>query len=247
MDLTERLNFDHQDRRDVYDYVEAHGEVRADRVRRALSLGPEAFGHHVTVLRRDGYLRKADDRLRVDYPEANAEEHDAGGLTYTIRTARQQDLSGLIDVVREVASEGTYIEAESVADLLDHERVVLRHNDVRSRMVFVACVEDAVVGWVHLDRPRTEKLAHTAVLTVGLSPTYRGRGIGSALLDRGVRWASEHGFEKLYNSVPATNAAAIDFLSARGWETEAVREDHYRIDGEYVDEVMLATGLGERG
>jgi hypothetical protein len=28
-----------------------------------------------------------------------------------------------------------------------------------------------------------------------------------------------------------------------GWETEAVREDHYSIDGEYVDEVMMAKHL----
>ncbi|WP_251330117.1 GNAT family N-acetyltransferase [Haloplanus pelagicus] len=243
MELTEQLNFDHEDRRDIYDYVEAHGDVRADQVRRALNLDPEAFGHHVTILRRDGYVRRDGNRLRVAYQEEDVEEHAAADVTFTIRAAQQRDLSGLIGVIREVAEEGTYIEAETVADLLDHEEVILRHNEVRSRMVFVACVDDEVVGWVHLDLPEMEKLAHTAVLTVGLLPTYRDHGIGTALLDRGVRWACEHGFEKLYNSVPATNEAAVDFLEAHGWETEAIREDHYHIDGEYVDEMMLATFL----
>ena len=243
MELTEQLNFDHEDRRDIYDYVEAHGEVRADRARRALNLDPEAFGHHVTILRRDGYIRREGETLRVAYREEDVEEHDAADLTYTIRAAQQRDLSGLIGVIRSVAEEGTYIEAETVADLLDHEEVILRHNEVRSRMVFVACVDEDVVGWVHLDLPETAKLAHTAVLTVGLLPTYRDHGIGSALLDRGIRWACEHDFEKLYNSVPATNEAAIEFLEAHGWETEAVREDHYRIGDEYVDEVMLASFL----
>ncbi|WP_248897209.1 GNAT family N-acetyltransferase [Haloplanus halobius] len=243
MELTEQLDFDHEDRRDIYDYVEAHGTVRADTARRALSLDPEAFGHHVTVLRRDGYLRREGDYLRVAYQAEDAEEHADADVSYTIRAAEQRDLSGLIDVIRAVAKEGTYIEAETVADLLDHEEVVLRHNEVQSRMVFVACVDDEVVGWVHLDLPEMDKLAHTAVLTVGLLPDHRGHGIGSALLDRGVRWAGEHDFEKLYNSVPATNDAAIDFLESRGWEVEAIREDHYRIDGDYVDEVMLATYL----
>jgi ribosomal protein S18 acetylase RimI-like enzyme len=243
MELTERLHFDHEDRRDVYEYVEAHGTVREDEARRALNLDPEAFGHHVTVLRRDGYIRREGNRLRVAYQTEDVEEHDAAGLAYTIRAAEQPDLSGLVDVIREVAEEGTYIEAETVADLLDHEEVVLRHNEVQSRMVFVATVDGDVVGWVHLDLPEMEKLSHTAVLTVGLLPAYRGDGIGSALLDRGVRWAGDHGFEKLYNSVPSTNEAAIEFLESRGWEVEAVREDHYRIDGDYVDEVMLATAL----
>jgi hypothetical protein len=45
------------------------------------------------------------------------------------------------------------------------------------------------------------------------------------------------------NSGPATNEEAIEFLKTRGWETEAVRDGHYRIDDEYVDEVMLAKRL----
>jgi ribosomal protein S18 acetylase RimI-like enzyme len=241
MELTEQLHFDNKDRRDIYDYVEARGSVRADQVRRALNLDPEAFGHHVTILRRDGYVTRDGTHLTVAYQEEDIEEHATDDFAYTIRTAEQRDLSGLIGVIRQVAEEGTYIEAESVADLLDHEEVILRHNEVRSRMVFVACVDDEVVGWVHLDLPEMEKLAHTAVLTVGLLSEYRNHGLGTALLDRGVRWADEHGFEKLYNSVPATNEAAITFLEDQGWEVEAVREGHYRIDGDYVDEVMLAT------
>jgi ribosomal protein S18 acetylase RimI-like enzyme len=243
MELTEQLNFDHQDRRDIYEYVESQGTVRADQARRALNLDPEAFGHHLTILRRDGYIRRDGNHLSVAYQNEDVEEYDADDLVYTIRAAEQRDLSGLVGVIRQVAREGTYIEAETVADLLDHEEVILRHNEVRSRMVFVACVDDEVVGWVHLDLPETEKLEHTAVLTVGLLPEYRGHGIGGALLDRAFRWACEHDFEKLYNSVPATNEDAISFLEAHGWETEAVRENHYRIDGEYVDEVMLATFL----
>ncbi|MFB6123134.1 MAG: N-acetyltransferase family protein [Haloferacaceae archaeon] len=243
MELTDDLEFDNEDRKDIYAYVERHGTVREDEVRRALNLDPEAFGSHLTILRRDGYLRKDGRKLQVAYQAEDEETHDVDGTTYTIRAASQPDLSGLIDVIREVAEEGTYIEAETVANLIDHEEVVLRHNEVRSRMIFVASVDDEVVGWVHLDLPEAEKLAHTAVLTVGLLAEYRGHGIGSALLERGVRWARDHDYEKLYNSIPATNEAAIGFLEAHGWETEAVRDDHYKIEGEYVDEVMMGDSL----
>ena len=243
MELTEKLTFSHTDRQDLYEFVEEHGTVHEREARRALNLDRTAFGHHATVLVRDGYLDWEDDHLSVAYEGNGATEHTADGLEYVVRIATQRDLSGLVGVIRQVAGEGTYIEAETVADLLDHEEVILRHTEVRSRMVFVACVDDEVVGWVHLDLPETEKLAHTAVLTVGLLPGYRGHGIGTALLDRGGRWACEHGFGKLYNSVPATNETAISFLESQGWEVEATREDHYRIGGDYVDEVMLATFL----
>jgi ribosomal protein S18 acetylase RimI-like enzyme len=243
MDITDSLQFTHRDRKDIYEYVERHGTVRKDEVRRALNMEPSAFGTHVTILRRDGYLREEGNHLEVAFQDENVEEYEHDGIEFTIRAAHQGDLSGLVDAIRSVAEEGTYIEAETVVELLDHEEAVLRHNEIRSRMFFVATVDEEVIGWVHLDLPEAEKLGHTAVLTVGVRPEYHNHGIGSDLLERGTEWAETHGFEKLYNSVPATNEQAITFLETHGWKTEAVREDHYKIDGEYVDEVMMAVFL----
>ncbi|MFB6220869.1 MAG: N-acetyltransferase family protein [Halolamina sp.] len=240
MELTDRLTFDDSDREDLYNYVERHGRVREGDARRALNLDPTAFGHHLTVLRRDGYIRKVGDELQIAHTTDESEVHSVDGDTVTIRAADEGDREALEAAVDTVASEGTYIEAETVAAALDYDGAVIRHNDVMSRLFFVAEIADDVVGWVHLDLPEAEKLSHTAQLTVGLVPDYRGNGIGRLLLERGMRWAREHGYEKLYNSVPATNERAISFLEDNGWETEAVRADHYHIAGEYVDEVMMA-------
>jgi ribosomal protein S18 acetylase RimI-like enzyme len=110
-------------------------------------------------------------------------------------------------------------------------------------MFFVATVGDEVVGWVHLAGSELAKLSHTAKLTVGVIEAYRSHGIGSHLLERGLEWATSRGYEKLYNSVPSTNEAAIEFLEARDWEVEARRADHYRLGDDYVDEVMMARRL----
>lgn len=243
MELTERLTFTDDDRRDLYEYVEEHGEVREREARRALNMDRTALGHHATILERDGYVVWEDGVLRVAYDEGDSEEHSAGDVDYVVRMATQRDLPGLADVVRVVAEEGTYFEAETVADVIEHDEVVLRHNELGSRLFFVAAVDDEPIGWVHLDLPEAEKLRHTAVLTVGLLPEYRGKGIGATLLERGQSWARDNGYEKLYNSVPAINDDAISFLENHGWVREAVRERHYRIGGDYVDEVMLAKRL----
>ena len=244
MDVTKSLAFDHADRKDIYDYIESHGIVRESDVRRALNFEPGALGAHLSVLRREGYIRKVDDKVQVAYEKDDAEVFETDdGEGFTIRTAQQVDLEALVEAIREVAEEGTYIEAETVGEMIDHEEVVLRHNDARSRMVFVATVDDELAGWCHLDLPETAKLRHTAVLTVGLRPKFRGRGMGSRLLERGVEWARERGFEKLYNSVPATNEDAIAFLESHGWGTEAVRADHYKIGDDYVDEMMMAVRI----
>jgi ribosomal protein S18 acetylase RimI-like enzyme len=243
MELTEPLQFDHGDRREIYDYVESHGSVDTERARKALGMEPRPFGHHVAILQRDGMLTRVDDELRIAYADTESQSFETEEVEFTIRQAREEDLTGLVGAIRAAIGSGEYVDAETVADIIDSEGVILRHNDVESRIFFVACVDGDVVGWVHLEHPETTKLSHTAQLTVGVLAQYRGQGIGGRLLDRGTEWAAEKGFEKLYNSVPSTNDEAIEFLEAHDWETEAVREDHYKLGEEYADEVMLAREL----
>ena len=243
MELTEPLEFDHEDRREIYEYVESHGAVTAEAARKALRMEPHPFGHHLVILQRDGMIERDGDELRVAYEETGHEEFQTEEVEFTIRQARQEDLQGLVGAIRAAIGSGEYVDAETVADVIDSEGVLLRHNDIESRIFFVATVDNDVVGWVHLKLPETKKLNHTAELTVGVLVQYRGQGIGAHLLERGTEWAEGHGCEKLYNSVPSTNEGAIEFLEANGWETEAVREDHYKLGEEYADEVMLACKL----
>lgn len=241
MRFSDELEFGHRGRQEVYDYVERHGAVDYEEAQHALRMAPEEFGTHVTVLTREGILERdrEENEIRVAFEDDGAESYETD-LKFVIRQAREEDMEELVGVIRDSLTDDRYIVGENLADVVDHEEVLLRHNALQSRVVFVATVGGEVVGWVHLDRPEREALSHTATLTVGVRRDHRGHGIGEKLLERGERWAEAVGTEKLYNTVPATNQAAIDFLSERGWETEAVREDHYRIDDEYVDEVMMA-------
>jgi len=243
MELTEPLRFDHADRRDIYEYVESRGTVSADQTRRALGMEHRPFGHHLIILQRKGMIQRTDDELRIAYEDSETKSYETEEAAFTIRQARQEDLDGLVGAIRAAIGSGEYVDAETVADIVDSEGVIMRHNDVESRIFFVATVDGDVVGWVHLERPETAKLSHTAELTVGVLAQYRGQGIGSRLLERGTEWAGQQGCEKLYNSVPSTNEAAIDFLEAHDWEIDAVRADHYKLSEEYADEVMLARAL----
>jgi len=243
MESAETLEFGHTDRKQIYEYVERRGAVDPEATREQLGLDPGGFRHHVAILKRDGRLEEEDGTLRVSLEAGTEEEYVDEDLEFHIRPARQEDLTGIVGAIRQVAEEKTYIVAETVADEIDHESALLRHNEIESRMFFVATVDDDVVGWVHLHAPELEKLSHTAELTVGVIEEYRGHGVGAHLLSRGLQWAASNGYEKVYQSVPSANEDAITFLENHGWETEAVREDHYKLDGEYVDEVMMAVEL----
>lgn len=228
------------ERRRIYQYVEQHGAVKPGEIAERLNLDPETYNHHLAILKRDGRLEARNGHLEVALDGGTAEEFTEAGVVFTIRPARHDDLSGIVGAIRETVEEKRYIVAESVAEQLDYEGALLRHNDAETRMFFVSVVDGDVVGWAHLQGPEVAKLAHTAEVTVGVLPEYRRHGMGSHLLHRSISWAAEHGYEKLYNSIPATNQAAASFLEENGWETEAIRANHYRIDGEYVAEQMYA-------
>lgn len=244
MQFSDEIEFNNRDRREIYDHIERAGTIAYDEACRALGMNPNAFGHHVAVLRRDGVIdRTEDDELRIAFEDESKRTTVDDGIDVTIRQADENDLSGLVGAIREALADRTYIEGENVADVVESEDVLLRHNDVQKRVFFVATVGGDVIGWIHINAPNTEMLEHTGELTLGIIDEYRGHGIGTELHDRGVDWALENGFEKLYNSVPSSNEDAIGFLEHHGWETEAVRERHYKIDAEYVDEVMLSMAL----
>lgn len=246
MTAQQRPEFDHSDRERIYEYVKEHGPTDYESVQEAVfPQDPGGFRHHVAILKRNGLLETAIGGGLQVVPELEGEEeqftHDE--IEFHIRPARQADLSGILGVLRQVAEKRTYIVAETVAQELDHEQELLRRDDVESRVFFVATVNEEVVGWVHLQSPEIEKLAHTAELTMGVLEEYRGHGLGGRLLERGLEWASSQGYERVYQSIPSTNEAAIEFLEGHDWEVEAVREGHYKIDDEYVDEVMMAVRL----
>ncbi|WP_227374468.1 GNAT family N-acetyltransferase [Haladaptatus halobius] len=215
---------------------------------------PEEFREHVTEMVDAGHLEERDDTLHLVLDEG-AEAYEEGDLSYRVRPARQSDWKGIETAIREVADEGASISAEQVAADIDDEGALLRHNDRQSRMFYVATLNEVgdegaesdddgeIVGWVHVDAPELDKLRHIAELTVGVREPYRERGVGGHLLERAMGWARDAGYQKVYQSVPATNETAIELLEEHGWETEAVRADHYLVGDEFVDEVMTAREL----
>lgn len=238
--LGQEYEFEDANREDVFEHIRHRGLINYEEARRDLNMDEEMFGHHVAILKRNGLIQAINGKLRVAFDAGPEEEFTEDGIEFTIRQAREDDLTGLVGAIRSVIYDRTYIVAESIAGVVDHEKLLLRHDSVESRIFFVATVNDDVVGWVHLNAPELEKLSHTAELTVGVIEEYRGHGMGSHLLQRGLEWAKSEGYEKVYSSVPSTNEEAIAFLRDRGWETEAVREKHYKLGGEYIDEVMMA-------
>lgn len=88
-----------------------------------------------------------------------------------------------------------------------------------------------------------EKRRHKGMLWgVYVRPAWRGRGIAGRLVDRVVAHAQGR-VELLHLSVVAGNASARRLYEARGFAAYGLEERALRLDGRYVDELLMVRFL----
>jgi RimJ/RimL family protein N-acetyltransferase len=102
---------------------------------------------------------------------------------------------------------------------------------------FVAVAGDEIVGILHV-QPSGHGYAEIGML---VAREWRGRGVGSALMQAGVEWTRERGgIHKLSLSVFSHNAAGIALYKKFGFVEEGRRVKHYRRQsGELYDSVEM--------
>jgi ribosomal protein S18 acetylase RimI-like enzyme len=111
--------------------------------------------------------------------------------------------------------------------------------------VLVAVDGDEVVGYVKLGRPTPLESNRHVLEVKGLAvdPARHGRGIGRRLMAAAAETAAARGARRLTLRVLAGNDGARRLYEACGYATEGVLRGEFLLDGEYVDDVLMALDL----
>lgn len=116
-------------------------------------------------------------------------------------------------------------------------RLLRRHPDAA---IFVAEIDEGIIGRLSLTRDHHPSSQHIADLGLMVAQPYRRRGVGRALLEAAVEWARANDVSKLELHVFPYNEAAIKLYESFGFEREGYRKSHYRRGQEYVDAILMA-------
>jgi ribosomal protein S18 acetylase RimI-like enzyme len=116
--------------------------------------------------------------------------------------------------------------------------------DARTRPddVLVAEVDGRVVGYLGLCQA-IPLASHSHVLEVnGLAvhPRSQGAGVGRALLEKAKEQVRRRGARKLSLRVLAPNTSARRLYESCGFEVEGVLRGEFLLEGEAVDDVLMA-------
>lgn len=162
----------------------------------------------------------------------------------TVRDARLADAGKWRAIMLEAAEEATQIvttpqEVWSAAELAER----LADADRDARAYLVAEREGGLAGVLRLVRGERVATRHTAELGLTVARVWRGRGVGTQLMEaaeaRGRRW----GVRKLALGVFSNNPRARALYERLGYRAEGERRGHYLVGGVLHDEVLMAKWL----
>jgi ribosomal protein S18 acetylase RimI-like enzyme len=109
----------------------------------------------------------------------------------------------------------------------------------------VAELDGSVAGYIRLKPPsQLPENAHVIqVQGLAVHPDARRNGVAARLLDAAEETLRERGTRKLTLRVLSTNEAAIRLYERHGFVREGTLLEEFRINGRFVDDVMMAKKL----
>lgn len=153
-------------------------------------------------------MATAEDRLGM-IPEGEG----SSGTPFLVRPAGLEDVEDVAAI--EVVAFSNPWNAQTFRSLIRRNRaqILVAEGDSGEILGY------AVAWWVQ----DQAELANLAV-----KEEHRGRGIGSALLDRVLEDLGERGVDSLFLEVRVSNDGALALYRSRGFVQVALRKDYYR-------------------
>lgn len=156
---------------------------------------------------------------------------------YSVRPARADDADAICAIYNEGIADRATLETQ--ARTPEERRRWLAARDARHPVV-VAEDDGVVIGWASLNVfNEREAYRHVADISVYVARAARGKGAGTALLERLVGLAREIGFHKLVLAGFPDNAASVALYRRLGFREVGVYQEQGLLDGRWVDVLLM--------
>ena len=168
----------------------------------------------------------------------------------SFREARAADAAAFGSFMRTVLAETDYLvmDESGFSFGLEDLKAILHQKEASPRdFVFLAFLDEEVVGAVTVASSTQQALAHIGTVFVAVKKAYWGQGIGRLLLEEVCVWAEEMGvLARLELTVQTRNERAVALYQQIGFAIEGVKPRGVRTsEGEWADLYYMGLLLGE--
>lgn len=103
---------------------------------------------------------------------------------------------------------------------------------IRERRVYVAEIDDEIVGGVRLETTGTDRIK---LSRLGVHEDHKGEGIGSELLNHAEKRARNRGYASIHLTTPAEHPYLPAFYRHRGYQ----KTGEYSLEYREYDEIVM--------
>jgi putative acetyltransferase len=169
-----------------------------------------------------------------------------GPRGFVVRPATPWDAHSFHRMIADVMAEGRYLRNERPPLPARGYRKAFRRAWTTDEANIVAEAEDRVIGHLNVAREEGPVTRHVASLGMAVERAWRGRGVGTALLEEAIRWARGVGVEKLALTVYPDNEPARALYRRFGFVEEGRMSGHSKKAIGYRDEIVMGLWLVPR-
>ena len=158
-----------------------------------------------------------------------------------VREARLEDAAAIVAIMNPIIAAGVYT-AFDTPFTVEAEEAYLRQFPARGVFHVAVDPSDGCIRGFQSMEPfatYTHAFDHVGTLGTYVDLTCRRQGIATALFHATFAAARLRGYEKLFTFVRTDNATALATYVAQGFEIVGTARRQARINGAYVDEIMI--------
>jgi RimJ/RimL family protein N-acetyltransferase len=165
-------------------------------------------------------------------------------ITITIRRASEEDAPALLELACALDSETSLMllePGERTGSAEEQRRRIQSVIHSGNGMLFLAENEAGqLVGMLGAQGGPYRRNRETVRIFIGVRQAYSGQGIGKRLFAEMEAWARAWGAHRLELTVMAHNQPGLGLYHKMGFSIEGRLRDALKVDGQYVDEFIMA-------
>lgn len=169
------------------------------------------------------------------------------GHSVLIRAATSEDAERVIRHVQGFVYAAPYVpisEGEFNPTISEEMRFLQQSEERANSLFLVAESAGEIIGNIFLEGNQRKVMFHTAMVGIGMLASWKGCGLGFALMDEAIKWAREKSdLEMLWLKVYAENEPGIQLYRKCGFVEYGRLPGMFKQNGRYHDEVSMYLSL----
>lgn len=166
-------------------------------------------------------------------------------MNVAIRDVQPADAEGVLGVLNPIIEARTYTVLNEPFSVEAERDFIMTFPARGVWKVAVSAADGRLVGFQVLEPfgPYTPAFDHVGTIGTYVDLALRRQGIAAALFAATFEAARQKGYEKLFTFVRADNPSALATYRAQGFTIIGTAYRQAKIDGRYVDEILIEKSL----